>query len=181
MTETPISHTVLLQTLDPQKVFRQRMQIKGRMPVVSLQRFCESLLDDTGTVTAELLFEVDSERRFRILGNVTADVNVVCQRCLQPMTLHLDDKIDLVLVSTDAQSKVLPATLDPWFCGEDELLSPADIIEEQLILAMPIVSMHERCVDVNKAQDVAVKNQIEAESARKNPFAALAGLKTKPE
>lgn len=151
------------------------------MPVATLRRFCESLLDEEGSVNAALLFEVDSERRLRILGSVSADVSAVCQRCLQPMKLYLDDKIDLVLVSTDAQSKVLPVTLDPWFCGEDELLSPADIIEEQLILAMPIVSMHERCIDVNKAQDVAVKNQIEAESARKNPFAALAGLKSRPE
>jgi uncharacterized metal-binding protein YceD (DUF177 family) len=61
------------------------------------------------------------------------------------------------------------------------MLSPADVIEEQLILAMPIVSMHERCVDVNKAQDLAIQKQIESESARKNPFAALVGLKSRSE
>lgn len=157
------------------------MQIKDQLPVASLQRFCESLLDEQGSVIANLLFEVDTERRPRIVGNVSADVSVVCQRCLQPMMLHVEDKIDLVLVTTDAQSKALPDRYDPWFCGEDEFLSPADIIEEQLILAMPIVSMHERCVDVNKTQDLSIQNQIESESARKNPFAALAGLKSKSE
>jgi uncharacterized protein len=157
------------------------MQLKGQLPVASLQRLCESLLDEQGTVIANLLFEVDTERRPKIVGNVSTDVSVVCQRCLQPMILHVEDKIDLVLVTTDAQSKALPDRYDPWFCGEDEFLSPADIIEEQLILAMPIVSMHERCVDVNKTQDLSIQNQIESESARKNPFAALAGLKSKSE
>jgi uncharacterized protein len=157
------------------------MQLKGQLPVASLQRLCESLLDEQGSVIANLLFEVDTERRPRIVGNVSTDVSVVCQRCLQPMILHVEDKIDLVLVTTDAQSKALPDRYDPWFCGEDEFLSPADIIEEQLILAMPIVSMHERCVDVNKTQDLSIQNQIESESARKNPFAALAGLKSKSE
>jgi uncharacterized protein len=157
------------------------MQLKGQLPVASLQRLCESLLDEQGSVIANLLFEVDTERRPRIVGNVSTDVSVVCQRCLQPMILHVEDKIDLVLVTTDAQSKALPDRYDPWFCGEDESLSPADIIEEQLILAMPIVSMHERCVDVNKTQDLSIQNQIESESARKNPFAALAGLKAKSE
>jgi uncharacterized protein len=157
------------------------MQLKGQLPVASLKRLCESLLDEQGTVIANLLFEVDTERRPRIVGNVSADVSVVCQRCLQPMKLHVEDRIDLVLVTTDAQSKALPDRFDPWICGEDEQLSPADIIEEQLILAMPIVTMHERCVDVNKAQDLAIQNQIESESARKNPFAALAGLKSRSE
>jgi uncharacterized protein len=157
------------------------MQLKGQLPVASLQRLCESLLDEQGSVIANLLFEVDTERRPKIVGNVSTDVSVVCQRCLQPMILHVEDKIDLVLVTTDAQSKALPDRYDPWFCGEDEFLSPADIIEEQLILAMPIVSMHERCVDVNKTQDLSIQNQIESESARKNPFAALAGLKSKSE
>jgi len=157
------------------------MHLKGQLPVASLLRLCESLLDEEGTVIADLLFEVDTERRPRIIGNVITDVSVVCQRCLQPMSLHVEDKIDLVLVTTDAQSKALPDRFDPWMCGEDELLSPADIIEEQLILAMPIVSMHERCVDVNKAQDLAIQKQIESESARKNPFAALVGLKSRSE
>jgi len=157
------------------------MQLKGQLPVASLQRLCESLLDEEGTVIANLLFEVDTERRPRIVGNVSTDVSVVCQRCLQPMKLHVEDKIDLVLVTTDAQSKALPDRFDPWICGEDEQLSPADIIEEQLILAMPIVSMHERCVDVNKAQNLAIPNQIGSESARKNPFAVLAGLKPRSE
>ncbi|MDP2284015.1 MAG: YceD family protein [Pseudohongiella sp.] len=179
MAETPILKTSLPLTLDPQKVFRQKLQVNGQLPVASLKRLCESLLDEEGTVSASLLFEVDMERRFRIRGNASAEVSVTCQRCLQPMKLQLEDKIDLVLVSTDAQSKALPVNLDPWFCGEDEMLSPADIVEEQLILAMPIVSMHVRCIDVNSAQDETVKNQIESETARKNPFAVLAGLRSR--
>ncbi|TFH73180.1 hypothetical protein E3V39_08055 [Gammaproteobacteria bacterium LSUCC0112] len=179
MAETPILQTSLPQTLDPQKVFRQKLQVSGQLSVASMTRLCESLLDEEGTVSANLYFEVDMERRLRIRGKASAEVSVTCQRCLQPMKLQLEDMIDLVLVSTDAQSKLLPASLDPWFCGEDELLSPADIIEEQLILAMPIVTKHVRCIDVNSAQDETIKEHIQTESARQNPFAVLSGLKSR--
>ncbi|MDO8908944.1 MAG: YceD family protein [Pseudohongiella sp.] len=187
MAETPNPQSVFPPQLDPRKVFRQALQIQGHIAVSALDRLCEILLDDQGVVNARLAFEVDSDRRLRIRGHVNAEVSVVCQRCMQPMKQILDDSIDLVMVSTEARMKQLPATLDPWFCGEDEVLVPADIIEEQLILAMPIVTMHQSCIDIDdlnsKAKELHTKGSSgtessEAGSGKHNPFAVLAGLKS---
>lgn len=194
MAETPNPQSVLPPQLDPRKVFRQALQIEGYIAVSSLHRLCEILLDKEGRVTASLAFEVDGDRRLRIRGQVNAEVSVVCQRCMQPMKQLLDDAIDLVMVSSDAQMKQLPSTLDPWFCGEDEVLIPADIVEEQLILAMPIVTMHTSCIDIDelagKAQAAPVNGQHKkvspgtdssgADPDKHNPFAVLAGLKSDP-
>lgn len=186
MAETPTPQSVLPPQLDPRKVFRQALRIQGHIAVSTFDRLCEILLDDEGTVTASLAFEVDSDRRLSIRGHVNAEVSVVCQRCMQPMKQILDDAIDLVMVSSEAQMKQLPAALDPWFCGEDEVLIPADIIEEQLILAMPIVTMHQSCIDIdelNKAKELpntglAGQHTSAPAPEKSNPFAVLAGLKT---
>ena len=186
MAETPNPQSVLPPQLDPHKVFRQALQIQGTIAVSSLQRLKDILLDDRGTVTAELSFGIDEDRRLRIRGHVSAQVSVICQRCLQPMTQTLNDTIDLAVVTSEARMKQLPATLDPWFCGEDDMLVPADIIEEQLILAMPIVTLHPSCVDIQalnqKAGGITETDSSDAGSAvtgsaKHNPFAVLAGLK----
>lgn len=186
MADTTNPQSVLPPQLDPRKVFRQALQIQGHIAVSSLHRLCESLLDEHGIVTASLAFEVDEDRRLRIRGHVNAEVSVVCQRCMQPMKQRLDDAIDLVMVSSEARMKQLPASLDPWFCGEDDALIPADIIEEQLILAMPIVTMHQSCIDIDKLNNSARPlsdsglsvDPSDSQSVKQNPFAVLAGLKT---
>jgi uncharacterized protein len=183
--ETPHSQSVLPSQLDPRKVFRQALQIQGHIAVSALDRLCGLLLDEQGVVSASLTFEVDSDRRLRIRGHVSAEVNVVCQRCMQPMTQVLNDTIDLVMVSSEDRMKQLPASLDPWFCGEDDMLIPADIVEEQLILAMPIVSMHQSCIDIDTLNSRArelpkkgVSGTVSSEPSpdKHNPFAVLAGL-----
>lgn len=192
MAETPNPQSVLPPQLDPRKVFRQALQVEGYIAVSSLHRLCEILLDNEGMVAARLAFEVDGDRRLRIRGHVSTEVSVVCQRCMLPMTQTLEDAIDLVMVNSDAQMKQLPSALDPWFCGEDDVLIPADIVEEQLILAMPIVTMHASCVDIDelagKAQAVPVNGQHKkvppgtdssgSDPDKHNPFAVLAGLKS---
>lgn len=187
MADTPTPQSVLPPQLDPRKVFRQGLQVQGYIPVSSLHRLSEILLDAEGMAQAELTFGIDEDRRLRIQGRASAEVSVVCQRCMQPMKQILDDTIDLAVVNSEARMKQLPASLDPWFCGEDEMLIPADIIEEQLILAMPIVTMHPSCIDIeainNKAGGLpengsSAAQSAESGSAKHNPFAVLAGLKS---
>jgi uncharacterized protein len=185
MAETPKPATSLPLSLDPRKVFRQRLEIEGEVAVSALSGLCESLLDTEGVARASLHFLVDEERRLRIQGQVSAEVNVVCQRCLKPMTIQLHDTVDLVMISSEAQVRTLPAALDPWLCAEDESLVPARIVEEQLILAMPIVTMHEQCVDLTTgfggAAEAAGNSSDAQQALRNNPFAVLAGLKSGPD
>lgn len=182
MAETPKPVASLPLTLDPRKVFRQRLEISGEVAISELPGLCESLLDNQGMAQVFLRFLVDDERRLRIQGQVSADVNVECQRCLKPMTMTLSDEVDLAMVGSEAQIKTLPAALDPWLCAEDELLVPSRIVEEQLILAMPIVTMHEQCIDVNKGFGTAAKAAGDLsetpQALKNNPFAVLAGLKS---
>lgn len=170
---------------DTRKVFRHEVCLQGFVPLASLRRLCGSLTDNEGSVQAELKFRFDEDRRRRIEGRVQASVNVQCQRCLEPVRIQLADDVNLALVNSEALAKALPVEIDPWL-SEEETLNPADIIEEQLILSMPIVSTHEQC-DATIVHDVLEQgvglehsDQTEEKQAA-NPFSVLASLKKKPD
>ena len=82
-----------------------------------------------------------------ITGSVSATVEVVCQRCLEPLSLKLADTIQLALVESESQIDSLEAAWDPWMV-DGPRISIASLLEEQLMLCMPLVSYHpdERCV-----------------------------------
>ena len=66
---------------------------------------------------------------------------MLCQRCLQPLDLVVEDDINLVLVETEEKAKGLEELYDPWIC-ETYKINLADLVEEQLLLALPIVCLH---------------------------------------
>ena len=79
-------------------------------------------------------------------GRATVDVHaegvalLQCQRCLQPCPTDVDESA-LVMVVGDEEETV-PGGYEP-FVGTPELLSLTELIEEQVLLALPLVPMHE--------------------------------------
>jgi len=163
--------------VDARKVFRQGMQVQGFLPMAALSRLAEILTDTNGRANARLRFDFDEGRRRRIHGEVSAQVNVQCQRCLEPVSVQLSEPFDLALVSSEEMAKLLPVDIDPWLSSEDSL-SLLEIIEEQLILCMPIVNTHGSCrtAPLTRGTDSGVAD--EADGRKNNPFAVLASLKS---
>lgn len=171
--------------MDANKVFRQHVTIEGCISLPTLQRLAGYLADEQGTVVVKLTFDKDEAGHRRIHGSVQAQVNVVCQRCLEPMALRLEEPLCLALVSSEAMARELPDNMDPWLMtpDNDELLT-SDIIEDQLILAMPVVSRHQQCSAGSPAQQKLDELQKAADTVSdagtQNPFAVLARLKSDP-
>ena len=110
-----------------------------------------------------------------IEGAVEAQVSVACQRCLKPLELTLADDIRLALVQDEEAAAKLDGEIEPWIEAEYRL-DPANIVEEQLLLAMPLAAYH----DQNECQiELPSSNADEAVSAERdqNPFAILKELK----
>lgn len=185
MVETLDFASPLLPFVDARKAFRHEQKVAGYLALESLQNLSAMLTDTEGRAQAVLTFYIDQDRRRRIDGELQATVNVQCQRCLEPVQIHLSEKFQLAVVSTEAKAKDLPATLDPWLSDEETLI-PADIVEEQLILCMPIVSTHQQCnaaiVQDVLEKGVGIEHSDQAEEKKANsPFSVLASLKNKPD
>ncbi len=173
MVEPPVPDHV-----DARKTFAHRAHIKGIVPVSRLARFCELLADSAGQVQISLQFGLDEKHRRIIKGDIEASVTTICQRCLEQTDTVLKESFKLGVVESNAQIDRLPDDVDPWLSAEPRL-SLLDILEEQLMLAMPIVSYHPlACQALGRTDDGRKSSQSGNPVQRDdNPFAILKKLK----
>lgn len=164
-------------TLDVRKAAVRGLGVTGILRPLDLQRFRPLLADDAGEIRAELKFCRDEENRYLVQVSVEADVAVSCQRCLEPMSLHLASDNTLAVVLTDEQAGQLPRHLDPLLL-EEQSGNLWDVVEDELILAMPPFSYHDTEVCKKRIADFSDPLPEEGDAEDKpNPFNVLAQLK----
>jgi len=83
-------------------------------------------------------------------------------------------------VFNDEQAQNLPRTYEPLLV-EDEKLVVLDVVEEELILSLPMFAYHDACeVDGYKqTEEAEVAAEELAEEKKPNPFEVLSALKLK--
>ena len=174
-----MSESLLPTYVDTRKVFLQQEEISGSVALENLPRFADSLVDSRGVVNVELQFFTNESNLRLIKGHLSARVEVACQRCLEPLAVELEDEIRLVLFEEDSITAELDPRFDPWISGEYKLVL-AELVEEQLILCMPIVNFHENkdCLDnLNYLGNEIQQTDEQAKLEGKSPFAVLKKLK----
>ena len=167
--------------IDIRKAFDLESVFEGSCSLERLPRFADCLASADGEVSGKLRFGSTGTGRRVITGSVSATVEVVCQRCLEPLSLELADTIQLALVESESesQSDSLEAAWDPWVVDGPKI-SIASLLEEQLMLCMPLVSYHrdERCVKALEYQQRKEPlDDSSGDRAAQNPFEVLKVLK----
>jgi len=114
--------------------------------------------------------------------HLRADASVVlaCQRCLQPLVVPLSVDRRIRFVGTEEEAERLDEE------GEDDVLAqpprgldlPA-LVEDELILALPLVPRHGQCPQPLPQPDATDDANAAARSPADGPFAALAALKSR--
>lgn len=166
-------------TLDVRKAATRSATVQGVLKPRDLPRFRALLASDRGAIQARLRFSRDEQMRCLVNVEVEADVEVTCQRCLEAMHSHLATDNTLAVVSSDEQAAQLPRVLDPLLVVE-QACNLWDVVEDELILAMPAFSYHDSdaCREKIAAFSGAdLHEQAQEESAKPNPFDVLAQLK----
>ncbi|UFS56349.1 YceD family protein [Comamonadaceae bacterium M7527] len=96
---------------------------------------------------------------------------LTCQRCLQVVAAPLVVAQDLRFVSNEEQAAFEDEEAEEDVLALEPSLDLQALIEDELIMAMPIVPLHEDCqAEGYQAPEPAVDE-------KPNPFAALAALK----
>jgi uncharacterized protein len=163
--------------VDPLRLAHQAEQLRGRVPLAEMERLAKVVHSAAGEAWADLHFGTDEEGHAYLAGRVRADVTLICQRCLEPVVLHLDRELRLGLVADLAAADGLPDRYDVLVV-DPRPMRLAAIVEDELLLALPIVPMHPR--DQCPAGEYVAAGEEAAEAdapARPSPFAALAELK----
>ena len=167
------------QTLPVNLNFRQKaktgFEIQGKLPIKSLKRLNEILLSDEGKLQAELKFGFAGHIPF-IRGHITAELQLKCQRCMQPMQYHVDNEFKLGLVLNEEQMNKLPDDFEPYLV-EDDTNHLADMLEDELLLSLPLVAMHDfECSEHVSIQETQQDEEQEPAKEKDNPFSVLKDL-----
>jgi uncharacterized protein len=166
--------------IDPFRMAESRRLFEGRIALAEMERLGELLQDSDGEVTVSLEFGTDNEGIRFLRGRIQAEVSLECQRCLETMRYPIDSEFALALVRNTVEAEALPSHYEPLLV-EGEPLFLRDIIEDELLLALPIVAMHkqEECsVNVSSGQEAGETRKDTGAAVKENPFAVLADLKT---
>ena len=170
------------ESIDPIGLAAQGRGFEGRLELANLPRLRPLIKEPYGDVEFSLHFAMDEGGIPCVHGEVKAVLVVECQRCMEDMELPVSSKIRLGIASSRAAVERMPDKYEPLLVGNGEI-SISSIVEDELILALPIVAMH-KPEDCKQWQDLrAGQNEQSSadvptqDSGRKNPFAILAKLK----
>ncbi|MBX9705765.1 MAG: YceD family protein [Gammaproteobacteria bacterium] len=166
----------LPESIEVIRLARAEQALSGVIPVADMPRLCTSLADTQGEVYVELECGIDSEGLVFIKGQLQTELHLVCQRCLQTMSLVMGSDFVVSPVVNDSQAKNLPVYYEPALMDEDERLSLTGLIEDEIILQLPIIAMHDpqQCpVSLGAVNDIV---EI-VEEEKISPFAKLEALK----
>ena len=159
--------------LDPWRFADLAKRAEGSFLLVELPRLCDCLADPQGEVCFNLEFFRDKRNRACLHGAVEAQLILECQRCLETMLFAVNSKVELAFIEGLDEAESLPEELDPYLVnnGQVEL---RDLIEDELLLALPQVPMHPQgeCVS-----DMGEQPDEKPVMERESPFAVLAELK----
>ena len=106
---------------DARKIFLQDQELSGKVSLADLNKLDGILSSDKGSLIANLRFFQNKSGQRIIAGNLKAEIEVLCQRCLQPLDLVVEDDINLVLVETEEKAKGLEEIYDPWICENNKI------------------------------------------------------------
>lgn len=96
-----------------------------------------------------------------------------CQRCLEVLEIPIDSTTRVGLVASEADVGSVPEDLEPML-APDGRTSIGEIVEEELLLALPIVPLHEQECAV--APSAPLMTDAPEEQTTQRPFEQLGEL-----
>ena len=176
--------------IDPIRLAVARQQLQGELEISRLKRLNELLTLPDGNVKVQLDFDVDVNKVHFVQGTLKAELSLCCQRCLQAMPWSLDVDVSLAFLTHEHQIDELVADYEPYLLETTPVVL-SDIIEDEILLALPQVPMHDESdchpavplKEFNSVEELTDENQSQnaeskTASKRDNPFDVLTSIKT---
>lgn len=149
-----------------------RREFEGRVPLAAMTRLRDSLVDAEGEVRYTLAFDTDALRVPYVELRVEVELPLECQRSLRRFLFPVRLVQRLGLIRDEADEAALPPDYEALLVADDGMLRPVELVEDELILALPVVPVSPEAEAVKR--DFAPTAE---ETAQANPFAALSGWK----
>ncbi len=163
----------LPESVDVWRMVSARRSFQGSLPVARMQRLCETLADVCGAASFTLDFGRDSLQVSYVDVRAEVSLTMLCQRTLEPFILPLTVSTRLGLMRQESDEAGLPPDYEPLLVPADGRLNPADVVEDELLLALPLVAINPD----GSLPDAATASDVADSDERTSPFAMLRELK----
>ena len=124
--------------------------------VGDFERFAQEFVNPEAMLQFRVCGGQDARGRPQLRCSVRGDVEMQCQRCLKPVSVAVDSDRLLYLAASEADADRLESALadeDIEVIVAGQNLDLASVIEDEVLLSLPVVSMHEDC-SMEPAADV---------------------------
>lgn len=145
---------------------------EGTLPLASMQRLRGGLASSEGEARYMVEFGKDGLGISYLALRVEAGLPLVCQRTLETFTYPVLVDQRLGLIAHESDEAALPEGYEPLLVPDGQL-GIADVIEDELILALPVVPLKPGApLEWNDGSDEA-----STDMEPTNPFVVLGSLK----
>ena len=142
-------------------------KLQGEWPLADFPRLRDALLGNTGSLKYELRGVPEAQGRPGLKLRIEGSLQLACQRCLGALEFPLRIENTLLLAGSQAEIDAEPIEAEgPERIVAGREMPVHDLIEDELLLAIPIAPRHEHCAE----------RQAPESGAKHAPFAGLRGL-----
>ena len=177
----------LPQKLDLSAFAKAEGLLQGQLPIGSFPRLMDELQSIARQSDQDYFVQWTAQGRAQpVLGgkdNIWLDLEVktaipqICQRCLNLAALPVDFEHTYRFVATEQQAEEEDEASEEDVLVLSKAFNLLELIEDELLMAMPLIPMHETCPEQLPTE--AVDPDFQEGDAKPNPFGALAALKKK--
>jgi uncharacterized protein len=178
----PMQNPLNATHIDVKPFAKAQTRLAGTVPLREFARLSEDCVGDaTGDVVwaAQGMMQPDSAGTDAAWLHLTAtaQVTLICQRCLTTVDLALQVQRDFRFVPDEATALAQDDESEEDLLVLSREFDVLALVEDELLMAMPIVPMHEFC-ESKYLQTFGAPADLPSEPPP-HPFAALAALKVR--
>lgn len=164
--------------IDPIKSAQQRLDYEGIYLKDKFTRLNDSVSQLNSDILCHLSFYYDERKIVVMKIKAELSLDLTCQRCFKDFTTTIDIENLISPVKNDSQVLALPEYYDPAIINEFGELDLISIIEDEIILALPLSPLHDS-QDCEISEQNFVFGDLPEEDEKPNPFAVLTQFKIK--
>ena len=171
-----MSEKFIPEHIDPYRFAEQNLYLDGSLKIADMHRLNSNLSSgNADTVKVDLQFGIDEQGITFLKGHIETNLRLQCQRCMEPFNYEIISDFILGIVNTLDEANALPERYEPAMAKEGEL-ALRELIEDELILNLPIIPKHEpeEC-----RVKLPMKDSGWEQGKGENPFHVLESLKDK--
>jgi len=128
--------------IDSLEFARSEQEVAGELPIASLERLADVLVQNEGSLHYTLRGDRDERNRPRLHLSVDGALELQCQRCLEHLHHPVELRSTLLLIVPGEQTDEMDDPEAPDAIEANAELDVVGLIEDELLLSLPLSPRH---------------------------------------